>query len=652
MKPIIEIDFETRSRIDIRKAGAGKYASDPSTEILCVCWAVDNGPVMGSVGEEVPRVFHQAIKEGWTFSGFNAIFEQLIWTYRWPAIPVPQFICTRALAAAHNLPQSLDRACKALHIGYAKDIEGKRLINAYSIPRKDGTFNELKGEDQKKMLQYCAKDVLLSRRIRQRLPGLLPGEQEVYDWTVKANIRGICIDSNLAEKAQDIASELEQRGNQELARITEKRIFSISQIQRIKTYLKDEFALETESLDKETIEEILLQKDIPDTARMVLQIRQDLAQSSVKKFARAASSVCEDGKVRDTLIYHGAGQTGRWAGQVVQFQNLPRKVVKDPENALRLIKLGDAELFSVCYDQPMQALSSCIRSLIVPQEGTMFAVVDYNAIEARGLVWAAGQEDAIYDFHNGVDRYLKMAETIYQRKGFNKKDHAKERFLGKTAVLGCGYQMGFIKFQATCEGYGIDLGERTEYVEKTNKEGKVTRTYYAPLAKAAVDAYRMEHQEVVKFWYDMQNAATKCVLTQEPAMCGKFSFYREREFLYLQLPSGRRIAYHKPGVDIDGLFYYAEDSQTNQYVKKRTYGGKLVENAIQGMCRDVLAHGILNLEKAGFPVLMTIHDENIVSIKSKEQIEEVSRIMCELPAWAKGFPVAAEGFVCSRYRKG
>lgn len=652
MKPVIEIDFETRSRIDIRKAGAGKYAADPSTEILCVCWAVDNGPVFGSLGNKMPDIFFQAAREGWTFSAFNAIFEQLIWAYRWPAIPVPQFICTRSLVASHNLPQSLDRACKALHIGYSKDIEGKRLINTYSIPRKDGTFNELQGEDQKKMLQYCAKDVILSRRIRQRLPGLLPQEQEVYNWTVKANIRGICIDIDLAQKAQKIASELESIGNKRLVRLTGSRIFSVSQIQRIKTYLREEFAIETESLDKEAIEELLLQAGIPDTARAILQIRQDLAQSSVKKFARAVSAVCDDGLVRDTLVYHGAGQTGRWAGQVVQFQNLPRQVVKDPENALRLIKLGDAELFNVCYAQPMQALSSCIRSLIIPQDGTMFAVVDYNAIEARGLVWAAGQEDAVSDFHKGVDRYLKMAETIYRRRGLNKKDHAKERFLGKTAVLGCGYQMGHIKFQATCEGYGIDLGEKTEYLERETKDKKMVRIYYAPLAKTAVEAYRFEHPQVVQFWYDMQNAATKCVLTQEPVVCGKFIFYREREFLYMQLPSGRRIAYHKPGVDTDGLFYYAEDSQTNQYVKKRTYGGKLVENAIQGMCRDILAHGILNLEAKGFPVLMTIHDENIVSVTDKKQLEEVSKIMCELPAWAKGFPVAAEGFVCSRYRKG
>ena len=153
----IHLDFETRSTVDLKACGAGRYACDPSTRILCVCWAVDNGPVMGSLGEEVPRIFHQAIKEKWVFSAFNAMFEQLIWHYRWPALPMPQFRCTRALVASHGLPQGLNRACKSLSIGWTKDIEGSRLINVYSKPRKDGGFNDLKGEDAQKMLKYCAK---------------------------------------------------------------------------------------------------------------------------------------------------------------------------------------------------------------------------------------------------------------------------------------------------------------------------------------------------------------------------------------------------------------------------------------------------------------------------------------------------------------
>ena len=159
--PTLHLDFETRSLVDLKLCGAGKYAADPSTRILCACWAVDNGPIQGQLGEEVPRLFHRAVKEGWQFSAFNAVFEQLIWHYRWPALPMPQFVCTRALAASHGLPQGLDRACKALHIGWSKDIEGAQLINLYSKPNKEGGFNELKGEDAKKMLLYCAKDVEL-----------------------------------------------------------------------------------------------------------------------------------------------------------------------------------------------------------------------------------------------------------------------------------------------------------------------------------------------------------------------------------------------------------------------------------------------------------------------------------------------------------
>lgn len=578
--PIIELDFETKSKIDITACGAGKYASDPSTDILMTCWAVDDGPIVGQLGREIPHAFFEYVRKGYTFSGFNSIFEQLIWTYRWPQLKLPKFICTRALAGAHGLPQNLDACCKALNIGWTKDIEGKRLINKYSKPREDGTFNELKGEDAQKFLKYCAKDVLLSRRIRQRLPALSATEQRYYEWTVKANMRGVPIDVDLAEKAENISRCLEQRGNKELSALTDRRIFSVSQIQRIKNYLKEEFGIETESLDKEAIEELLLQDAIPIQARKILEIRRDLSQASVKKFARAKAAVCADGRVRDALIYCGAGATGRWASQLVQFQNLPKYTVKDPETALRLIRLNDPDLFDFCYRSPMLALSSCVRGLIKPQTDELLAVVDYNAIEARCLMWEAGQEDVVSDFYRGVDPYIKMAETIYRETGFTKQNNPKERFLGKTVFLGAGYQLGFIKFQAYCDSNGIDLGEKTEYVERENKEGKKTRIYYAPLAKQAIDGYRSKHPAVVQFWWDMQRAAEHCVLSGEMTSCRAFTFIRERQFLYMILPSGRRLAYHRPGVDDDGLYYYGQDSQSHAYVRKRTYGGRLVENCL------------------------------------------------------------------------
>lgn len=870
------------------------------------------------MGEEPPKELVDLVYDAATFSAFNAMFEQLIWTYRWPDLPLPRFECTRALAAAHGLPQGLDRACKSLHIGYAKDIEGRRLINLYSLPRKDGTFNELEGEDATKMLQYCAKDVILSRRISQRLPALSEFEQKVYDWTAKTNLRGLDLDVDLAEKAEGIADALQKAGNNELALLTGNTIFSVSQIARIKSYLERVFGIATESLDKEAIEELLLRDSLPDTARRILELRRDLSQTSVKKFQRARLSVCNDGKVRDTLVYHGAA-TGRWTSQVVQFQNLPKYVVSDPETALKLVSLGDPKLFDLCYKHPMLALSGCARGMVIPPTGKKLAVVDYNAIEARVLLWAAGQQDAVDSFHQGRDIYVEMARTIYRNEKLT-KENKKERNLGKTTVLGClaegslvysdtgykpieqinrgqrlwdgeqwvnfqelvgvgpksviqvgdlwltpdhllltrdgwrtageialnggillprlinnldisllsaanlsgalnvwslsavhaglkkireltsfgaqeircvidalrvstdnvaetpenmlisflirvyangglfvggilndavrtqiapttngmvleafpsplspvenswntllhwiggiggaipsielimpkgteeeifaslrraltistvetvkdcydligadfgrfvagnlivhncGYGMGHLKFQATCDTYGIDLGEKTEYDEREDKETKKDiKVWYAPLAKRAVETYRTTYSQVPKFWYGMQAAAEHCVRTGKDSSYAAFHFSKERDFLYLMLPSGRRLAYHRPGIDQDGLYYYTEDSASFNYVKKRTYGGRLVENAIQATARDILAHGILELEWVGFDVIMTVHDENIVVVENKEELEVVEKIMCALPDWAKGCPITAEGFITDRYRKG
>jgi hypothetical protein len=895
MKPVIEIDFETRSLVDITTCGAGRYAADPSTRILCVCWAVDGGPVMGQVGEGIPDIFKQAVEEGWEFEAFNAMFEILIWSYRWPSLPLPKFRCTRALAASHGLPQSLDRACRALHIGWSKDIEGQRLIGLYSKPRKDGAFLELKGEDEKKMLRYCAKDVILSRRIAQRLPPLSDGEQEVYEWTAKANLRGMTIDPGLAVKADKIAVELLKRGNEELGRLTHGTIFSVSQIARIKNLLQKEYGITSESLDKEAIEGLLLGKDMPPVARRVLELRRDLSQTSVKKFGRTTSAVCADGKVRDILIYHGAA-TGRWTSQVVQFQNLPKYQLKDPETALKLIEHGDADLWDMAYKSPMLSLSGCIRGLVVPAKGKKLVVVDYVAIEARVLMWLAGQTDAVEAFREGKDIYIEMAEEIYHTRGMSKATHPKERQLGKQAVLGClakgtmVYSVrGFIPIETLNQGQRIWDGEnwvksqgvvptgkksviqigdlwltpnhrlltqegwRTSaeialsgdmrplklgkyladgqllaqnttsvrnvvslsvvnaelrklvgwtpfggalqrFVADVVKASKVKRggdpvntlisslihvsasdgvcagtIFYAAvknqitrtsrgmvlvgfewpfnpaeifwntllrclggisggtpwielimpkgtveeisaslhrektittevkecydvvdsethsfqagdfiahncgygmgsdkflatclgygievdpgLAERAVKAYRGRFKKVPEFWYDMEDAAKRCVQTGKAFTLRGVTFYREREFLYMRLPSGRCLAYHRPGIDNEGLYYFTEDSQTYTYLKKRTYGGRLVENCIQAIARDILAHGILNVEKAGWPVVLTVHDENVIET-GKPDLERISEVMCALPEWAAGCPITAEGFVCDRYRKG
>jgi DNA polymerase len=248
-----------------------------------------------------------------------------------------------------------------------------------------------------------------------------------------------------------------------------------------------------------------------------------------------------------------------------------------------------------------------------------------------------------------------MAEVIYGVKGFTKEKNAKERFLGKTTTLGCGYQMGFIKFQATCDSYGIDLGEKTDYIEREDKEGKVTRIYYAPLAKRAVETFRAANPAVVDFWYEIQRCVERCIRDGKPVEHRGLLITRERDFMYIRLLSGRRLAYYRPGIDNDGIYFYGMDSQTHQFGKKRLYGGKIAEQCTQATARDLLAHGILNIEKAGYPVVMTVHDETISEVdkgEAKKHLENINEIMCDIPAWAKGCPVKAEGFVCDRYRKG
>jgi DNA polymerase len=318
----------------------------------------------------------------------------------------------------------------------------------------------------------------------------------------------------------------------------------------------------------------------------------------------------------------------------VQFQNLPKLTLKDPEKAIKLIKQGDAAAWEMSYALPMQSLSACIRGLVVPKPRHILAVVDYAAIEARMLMWAAGQEDAVEAFHTGRDIYLEMAEVIYQQKGFTKQDNPKERHLGKQAILGAGYSMGSTKFRATCLGYGMQVSEG--------------------LAERAIKAYRSTYKKVPAFWYGVEEAAKKCVLTDKAHSFQNVLFQRERDFLYMTLPSGRRIAYHRPGKDNEGLYYYTEDSQTFTYLKKRTFGGRLVENFVQGIARDIMAEAVLRLEDAGYPVVLTVHDEAVVELeKGREgELKNIIKIMCELPSWAKGCPIDAEGFVCDRYRKG
>lgn len=644
----VYIDFETRSRIDIKRCGAGKYARDPSTEILMTGYAINDGPVKVHYGSTIPWEIKKATADlGVIFCAQNAFFEYFIWMNKWN-IPVPEFKCTRAKLGAHGLPQKLELGARALKLGVEKDIEGRRLIGKFSVPRPDGTFYNLDDfpEEKKRFMGYCGQDITVERLIDKRLPDLTPFEQELFNLTMQMNARGITIDRTLATIADDIGQKLVKHCNDRLRQLTDDKFYSIGQTVRLKEYLNKTYGLALPDMSGDTIDEHLNSVKDP-VAREILVLRTEFGRTSISKFGKMNEAVCDDDRIRDYVIYHGA-HTGRWTSQLVQLHNLPRGGDINPNHAIDILKQGDSDFFERMYEFPISTLSSCIRGALLPAKGKKLFVADYNAIEARVLMWLADQKDAVQMFRDGEDIYLDMARSIYHDPGLTKANK-QERQLGKQVILGCGFQMGAPKFKVTCAGYGIDIDEE--------------------VAKTAVYGYRNKYTRVVQYWEDVERAAMAAVRTGKAFRIGHVVFFMQRGFLKCRLPSGRDLAYYAPKIEERDtkvgrkhqLGYHALNSQTNVFGPVWTYGGKLTENIVQAVARDIMATAKLKLEKESFEILLSTHDEIIAQATPhgfmitdydvEDSLERMIRIMCTLPDWADGCPITAEGWVGDRYRK-
>lgn len=636
----VHLDFETRSRVDIKKCGAGRYCTDPSTKILCLAYAIDDGPIKHWCATGKPPIFDTLITQGYTFVAHNALFEYMIWKYVWREEP-PNFMCTMSKACAHGLPWQLEKLSLALKLRETKDIEGKRLIRFFSIPNKDGKFNAPIDylEDFRKFIEYCKQDVNVERHIDDLLPDLTDFEQEVFQLTLKINDRGLKIDEPLANAAVSLALDLSTKCNEEIKKITDNKIHSITQTVRLKNFINETYNVDMPGVSSEDIENQLT-KPCPKELKKILELRSEFGRSSVAKFSRAIESCCDDGRIRNYLIYHGAS-TGRWTSQTVQFQNLPRGQRIDQKTCIDLIKADSPELFNYLYDKPMSALSTCIRGLIVADQEKELLVADYASIEARVLMWLVGQRDAIRLFREGQDIYVEMAKVIYRNKNLTKKNK-DQRQLGKQAVLGCGYQMGSDRFKVTCANYGLDID--------------------LDLAERAVTSYRTTYGQVPKFWNYVEDAARYAIQHKRSIKCGRVSFFLDGRFLYCQLPSGRSLAYYYPGLEEKempwggkkkSIYYFTMHSETKSFKKTHTYGGKLTENIVQAIARDIMASAMLRLEKQGVPVILSVHDEIICEVKKgrPHSLKNMLATMCLLPVWAKDCPISAEGWKGYRYRK-
>lgn len=652
----IHIDFETRSECNIWECGCWVYSQHPSTEILCLAYAIDEGPVKILTYEDFLNYIHfgfpcedllQAIADGGLVVAHNALFEESIWAnqmvpiYGFPRIPIKQWRCTMAKALARALPRSLKDCGAALGAAIQKNNAGYRIMMKMCKPRPDGTYYDAP-EDFQQLYQYCGDDVEAERCIDNMLPELEPTEQQIWFLDQLINMRGIYVDTQAITKALEFSASFAERLNETVASISDGQLDGVSRRMAVLSWCNDQ-GVPISGYTKKDVAAVLARPDLPDAVRTVLDTRVQLGKTSIAKYSAMRDSTCDDGRIRDILIYHGA-TTGRWAGKLIQLQNLPKGNVRDTHTAIEILHQSNLDEFEIFYPDVMGTLSSCIRGMIMAAPGNKLLIADYAAIEARVVMWLAGEEYGLnqfreFDAGHGEEPYIIMAQNIYSRSDILRK--GPERQLGKTTILGCGFGMGPDKFLATCTAWGIPISES--------------------LAKKAVETYRSVYPSIPRSWYAQEAAAIRATKDRISVPCGKVRWEFEGNALLCRLPSGRCLTYNDPSLEyVDtpwgekklSLHFMGVDAVTKKWRREHTYGGKLVENITQAVARDLLAWAMFRCEQRGYRVAFSVHDEIVAEVESSfGSTKEFEEILCEVPKWAGGCPIKAKGFESIRYRK-
>ncbi len=637
-KTSVAIDFETFSECDIKTAGGYNYAAHPSTEVLCMAWAIDDEePQLWLPGDAPPRRLYEALDGPAEIWAWNAAFERAVWHHQmhkhgWYCdIDPTQWNDTAALAATLALPRALGQCAQVLGVSEQKDTRGRYLIQRLCQPYRGERRRDQHLLDE--LYDYCKQDVRTERAIKNLILPYKPmsdREREVWLLDQEINWRGLGIDTYNVNHAIGLIYQTAEKLNERAQEISGGVLPDVGSRARVMAWAKSR-GYSLTGYDKNAVLEALADPALPDDVRQVLEIRQTLGKASTSKYTAMQNlASTTDERARGVFAYHGA-QTGRWAGRGFQPQNLPRPAFKDTDNCIRLFGHNDVELIEALYGDPMVALSSCLRGMIVPAEGNRFLVSDFSAIEARVLAWLADEQGPLDVFRNGGDIYCHAATGIYQRE-ITPADK-EERQIGKVAVLALGYQGGVVAFQTMANAYRV--------------------TVEAEAADQITEKWRKAHPKIVKFWYALEEAAISAVRYRGHAFeAGPITFKCHGDFLFAKLPSGRRLAYYKPTIGNKLEFWGTDSKLGGRWGHLSTYGGKLCENVTQAVARDLLAEAMLRLDAKGYWVVASIHDEIICEVKKGDgSLAEMEEIMCELPDWASGLPMDAEGFECERYRK-
>jgi DNA polymerase len=641
----LKIDFETRSTVDLRKSGVYRYAEDPTTDVWCAAYQVDDRPIkVWHLGEDAPREVEDALSDGAYIRAWNAAFERIIWReilskrHGWPYPGDDKFVCSMVVAAAAGLPMSLEEAAIVLGLQEQKDMAGSRLMMQMTKPRKvnnDGTI--IWWDDaakRERLAEYCRQDVRTEDAAWRRLPACMGrSERRLYLLDQRINDRGVRLDLPLIHAGQLVAKRSAAGLTKELQELTGGVVSAPTKIEDLKTWIRS-YGIQTDVLDKARVETLLSGKALPDNVRRALEIRQEAAKTSVKKLTAMTACVGADERVRGLLQFYGAG-TGRWSGRLIQPQNFPKGTVKITEEVIQAVLSGNPAKVRK-FGNPLEVLSSLLRGTIIASPDRALYVADYNAIEARVIAWLADETRMIGLFASGGKVYEAMAARIF---GVKIADVTPEqRQVGKMVVLACGFGMGPEKFAAQA---GVDI----------------------ELARQAVASYRELNSKIKQFWYDADDAAVTAVKRRStvPIRAGKHIAFRVvGNWLAMDLPSGRALWYHrpriverpvpwggtKPAVEID-----CRNSVTRQWEAAQMYGGIWAENATQAVARDLMCGGIVRTEAAGFSTILTVHDEIIAEAAPDRSVEEYVALLSVVPEWAAGCPVKAEGWSGNRYRK-
>lgn len=667
MSTIAHLDFETYSELDIRKVGGHRYARHASTEVLIAAFWLpgDTDPEVWLPRLEAPPERLLAyVRGGGRIGAHNASFERNVWRYALtrmhpdiPEIKDNQWVCTAAKAAASGLPRSLAKALQSIQLPVAKDEEGGKLITVFCKPRKptkaDARTRILPEQDPRfqRFIEYCQQDVRGEMALDVALPDLIPRQRRMFILDMLMNDRGLPLDLPLVEKALAVVKSLEQTIAGKVAKLTGG--VKATQVAKM-LQIFAERGLDLENMRAETIRQALKDDTLDESTRQLLLLRVEAGKASTKKLI--SMMLCADPHdwvVQGGFLYHGA-HTGRYAGRLVQPHNFIRGMLKDKQRDIvfALLEHCDPELFMLLYDEcpvvnskgepittgPIDVISQCMRGFIKAPDGYEMAVVDYTAIEARVLAWLCDEKDMLQAYFDGLDVYKVMAVRLFKLASIDDVSDEQRR-IAKNLVLGCGYQLGGVKFVDYCANAGLIITEE--------------------FAKSAVKAYRAGVPNIVASWKTVENLVIGAIQNPGDVYRGLHcSFYMRDHWLCVRLPSGREIRYpyakavpcirwNKPAHEIS-----FRTEIKGQFLREKTYGGKLIENIVQGIAFDVMQEGMLSAETGGYPVFGTVHDE-VLTMRKKgtSNIKELEELVCDIPDWSTGMPLAAKGFICTRYKK-